>query len=156
MAVLLSPETPAARDLADRKDVETLIQTFYGRAFCDPLLGPVFLDIAHLDLDAHLPVICDFWETVLFRAGTYRRNALQVHAELHEKAPLTIHHFRRWLQLWVATTDDLFAGPKAAAAKTQAGRIAWAFSRRLLGVSDDTLLGRLTGAAPSSDRWEEP
>jgi truncated hemoglobin YjbI len=61
--------------LVDREDVERLVRTFYTRAFDDPLLGPVFLDVAHLDLEAHLPVMCDFWETVLFRAGLYRRNA---------------------------------------------------------------------------------
>jgi hemoglobin len=44
------------------------------------------------------------------------------------------------LQLWVTTTDDLFAGPRAETAKIQAGRIAWAISRRLLGATDDALL----------------
>jgi hemoglobin len=131
---------PAARDLADRADVEALVRTFYERAFRDPLLGPVFVDVARLDLDAHLPVMCDFWETVLFRAGLYHRNAFQVHARLHAEAALTAAHFRRWLQLWTATTDDLFAGPRAETAKVQAGRIAWAISRRLLGATDDALL----------------
>ena len=32
---------------------------------------------AEPDLSAHLPVMCDFWETVLLRAGRYRRNALR-------------------------------------------------------------------------------
>ncbi len=128
------------RDLADRNDVEVLIRAFYGRAFADPLLGPVFRDIAQLDLDAHLPVMCDFWETALFRAGRYHRNAFVVHAQLHAKASLTAPHFRRWLDLWIATTDDLFAGSRAELAKIQAGRIAWAISRRLLGETDDTLL----------------
>jgi hemoglobin len=129
-----------ARDLADRQDVEVLVRTFYGRAFEDPLLGPVFVDIAHLDLDAHLPVMCDFWETVLFRAGRYRRNAFEVHARLHARSSLTSAHFRRWLELWTSTTDDLYVGPRAETAKIQAGRIAWAISRRLLGTTDDALL----------------
>ncbi|HVE25432.1 MAG TPA: group III truncated hemoglobin [Sporichthya sp.] len=129
-----------ARDLADRTDVETLVRTFYARAFEDPLLGHVFLEIARLDLDAHLPVMCDFWDTALFRAGLYRRNAFEVHARLHAKSPLTAAHFRRWLELWVATTDALFTGPRAETAKIQAGRIAWAISRRLLGSADDALL----------------
>ncbi|MGH3782975.1 MAG: hypothetical protein ACRDRO_20720, partial [Pseudonocardiaceae bacterium] len=41
----------------------------------DDSLGPIFVDIAQLDLAAHLPVMCDFWETVLLRAGLYHRNA---------------------------------------------------------------------------------
>jgi hemoglobin len=134
------------RDLADRQDIEVLVRTFYERAFEDPLLGPVFLDIAHLNLDEHLPVMCDFWETVLFRAGLYRRNAFEVHARLHADASLTGTHFRRWLQLWVATTSDLFTGPRADTAKIQAGRIAWSISRRLLGETDDGLLGSVNSS----------
>ena len=131
---------PSPRDLRNRTDVEVLVRTFYERAFDDPLLGPVFIDVAELDLDAHLPVMCDFWETMLFRAGLYRRNAFEVHARLHTKAPLSAAHFRRWLALWVSTTDDLFTGPRAQTAKIQAGRIAWAISRRLLHETDDALL----------------
>jgi Truncated hemoglobins len=56
-----------------------LVTDFYGRASADELLGPVFVDVARMDLTAHLPVMCDFWETVLFRAGRYRGNALHPH-----------------------------------------------------------------------------
>lgn len=123
------------RDLASREDVAHLVRDFYGRGFLDDLLGVVFVDIAHLDLDAHLPIMCDFWETVLFGTGAYRRNALQVHADLHAKAPLTAEHFGRWLALWNETVDANFAGPKAELAKRQATRIAWSISRRLMGGS---------------------
>jgi hemoglobin len=74
------------------------------------LLGPVFVDIAHLDLAVHLPVMCDFWQTVLFRSGTYRRNALQPHMHLSERAHLTPAHFARWLRLWCATVDERHVG----------------------------------------------
>jgi len=80
-------------------------------------------------------VICDFWETVLFRAGLYRRNALQVHADLHAASPLSAGHFARWLALWTAAVDARFAGGKAELAKIQATRIAYSISRRLLGAS---------------------
>src|SRR5437763_15758284 len=115
----------ALRDLTNRDDVEFLVRNFYARAFADPLLGPIFVDVARMDLDAHLPVMCDFWQTVLFRAGLYRRNALQVHTDLHAMFPLSSHHFARWLALWVATVDDHFAGEKAELAKTQATRIGY-------------------------------
>ncbi|RKT55259.1 group III truncated hemoglobin [Saccharothrix australiensis] len=121
----------ARRDLADRADVLAVVTGFYRRAFEDGLLGPVFRDVARLDLAAHLPVMADFWETVLFRAGTYRRNLLRVHVGLHERAPLTAEHFARWLALWVATVDELFAGAAADLAKEQAERIARSMVRRL-------------------------
>jgi hemoglobin len=73
-----------------------------------------------------------------------------VHARLHATAELTGAHFRRWLQLWTATTDDLFTGPRASTAKLQAGRIAWAISRRLLAATDDALLSAGTWATTTS------
>lgn len=120
-------------DLADRADVETLVETFYERAFADALLGPVFVDVAQMDLAAHLPIMCDFWETVLFRAGVYDRNAMQVHADLHAKFPLDWDLFARWLELWGTTVDDLHAGEKAELAKLQAGRIAGSIHRVING-----------------------
>ncbi|MEI5584608.1 MULTISPECIES: group III truncated hemoglobin [unclassified Agromyces] len=122
-------------DLANRDDVERLVVAFYETAFRDPIIGPIFTDVAHMDLAAHLPVMCDFWETVLFRSGAYRRNALQVHVALHERHPLTDADFTRWLQLWTATVDRHFAGPVAQRAKLQAARIAASMERRLAGGS---------------------
>ena len=134
-----APSTEAARqaraDIAGRGDLAALLRDFYGRAFRDELLGPSFVDIARMDLDAHLPVISDFWETVLFRAGTYRRNALAPHQRLHSRADLTPAHFTRWLALWCATVDDRHAGPKAELAKLQGARIAGAMCRRITGAS---------------------
>lgn len=128
-------------DLQDRGDVTRLITEFYERAFADDLLGPVFVDIVRMDLQAHLPVMCDFWETVLFRAGTYRGNAFTVHVHLHQRpelgdAGLTAEMFARWLALWSATVDDLYAGPVAERAKIQAARIAHSIHRRLHARSD--------------------
>lgn len=120
-------------DLKDRSDVARLVDEFYRRAFADPLIGPIFTDIAKMELERHLPIMCDFWETVLFRAGLYRRNALQVHLALNDRFPLQQNHFERWLTLWVANVDEHFAGEKADLAKVQAMRIAGSIRRRLQG-----------------------
>lgn len=127
------------RDITDNGDLEVLIRDFYGRCFEDDLLGPVFVDVAQLNLEAHLPVMVDFWSTVLFRTGAYRRNVLDVHAALDEKSRLTSHHLDRWLELWTATVERLFAGPKADMAVTQAQRFAWSLNRRLAGDSGSEL-----------------
>lgn len=123
------------RDLQDRSDIAELVGEFYRRAFKDPLIGPIFTDIARMDLDHHLPIMCDFWETVLFNAGLYRRNALQVHLVLGARFPLGQEHFDRWLTLWVSNVDEHFTGEKAELAKTQARRIAGSILRRLQGRS---------------------
>lgn len=136
-------------DLRDRDDVEALLTAFYGRAFADDLLGPIFVDVARMDLQAHLPIICDFWETVLFKAGLYRRNALEPHLRLHRQVPLTAAHFERWLALWSKTLDEHYAGPKAELAKVQASRIAESMGRRLQGRSGsamETITARETSA----------
>lgn len=126
---------PLIADLVDRSDVGRLVQEFYRRAFADPLIGPIFTEVAKMDLTRHVPVICDFWSTVLFRSGLYRRNAFQAHLDLNALFPLQQEHFDRWLTLWVAVVDDLFAGEKADLAKLQATRIAGSIHRRLQGGS---------------------
>ena len=126
---------PLRTDLQNRSDVERLVRAFYASAFEDTLIGPIFTQVARMDLEHHLPIMCDFWETVLFRAGLYRRNALELHRALHIRHTLGAEHFERWLALWVATVDDCFAGEKAELAKLQAGRIAGSIHRRLQGFS---------------------
>lgn len=125
--------TAALQDIDTHEDVLSMLRAFYERAFADDLIGPVFVDIARMDLDTHLPVICDFWETVLFRTGTYRGNALRPHQLLHAKADLTPEHFARWLQLWCRTIDERYQGAHADQAKIQGTRIAGAMTRRITG-----------------------
>jgi hemoglobin len=131
----VSGSEAALRDIADRDDISVLVRSFYEAAFDDALLGPIFTEIAHMDLDAHMPIMCDFWQTVLFRAGLYQRNALALHVALHERAHLEQRHFDRWLVLWNATVSRLYAGEKAELAKLQAARIAGSIHRRLQGES---------------------
>jgi hemoglobin len=122
-------------DLRDRDDIAGLVSEFYRRAFADPLLGHIFTDIAKMDLEHHLPIMCDFWETVLFQAGLYHRNALQMHYVLNARYPLEQMHFDRWLELWIGNVDEHFSGEKAELAKLQATRIAGSILRRLDGRS---------------------
>ncbi|MCV7067468.1 group III truncated hemoglobin [Mycolicibacterium farcinogenes] len=121
-------------DLMGRDDIELLLWRFYGKALSDPVLTESFAELRAKGLRSHLPVMCDFWETVLFRAGLYRRSALVAHRELHARHPLSAAHFVRWLTLWTETVDELYQGPHAERAKLQAGRIAKAMHRRLAGV----------------------
>lgn len=119
------------RDIETRADCEALVRAFYGRALTDEVIGWLFTDVAHLDLEAHVPRITSFWETVLLGARTYGGGAFRPHAALHARAPLRRGHFERWLYLWNATVDALFAGPRAELAKAHAARVARAFAARL-------------------------
>lgn len=119
------------RDIETREDCEILVRAFYTRALTDPVIGFIFTDVAKLDLDAHVPHITAFWETLLLGAQTYDRGAFHPHASLHAKVELREGHFQAWLNLWYATVDELFAGPRAEMAKAAAYRLAGAFRRRL-------------------------
>lgn len=143
------------RDLADRADVAELVTGFYRAAFADPLLGPIFTEVAMLDLERHLPIMCDFWETVLFRADRYHRNALQLHFVLHARHPLTSEHFDRWLELWNQALDGRFGGPVAEHARVQADRIAASMLRRLAersGSAFETITRRPDREEPADAR----
>jgi hemoglobin len=123
--------SPAASDIATRADCERLVRAFYGSAFDDELLGPIFRDVAKLDLESHVPRFTSFWETVLLGARSYGGGAFVPHYELDQQVPLTRELFARWVQLWSETVDSLFAGPVAEDAKLRAMRVAAAFGQRL-------------------------
>jgi hemoglobin len=123
-------------DLGDRTDVEALLRRFYSRALDDELLAEPFARVREIGLDAHIPTMCDFWETMLFRAGRYRGSALVAHRHVHQRTPLSDRHFDRWLTIWHSTVDEMYRGPAAERAKVQAARIAWAMHRRLIRSPD--------------------
>lgn len=75
-------------DITTRADISALVRTFYRRVFAEPLLAPIFIDIAQIDLVTHLPVRCGFWATALLDSGGYRRNALHSHLVLHARVQL--------------------------------------------------------------------
>ena len=115
------------RDIENRTDIDNLMKKFYQSAINDEKIGYIFTDVAKLDLDKHLPIIGDFWESLLLGGKNYQmhgRNPLQIHAELNEKTPLKSEHFRRWLEIFRATIDEMFAGTRADFAKSRAEAIA--------------------------------
>ena len=124
-------------DIGSRADCERLVRAFYGRALEDPIIGFIFVDVAKLDLEAHVPRITSFWETILLGARSYSGGAFRPHAELHAKVRLREGHFTQWLNLWSRTVDELFAGERAELAKAHAHRVAQAFLARLHHVPSD-------------------
>lgn len=111
-------------DIQNREDIERLIFAFYEQLLKDEELGFIFTEVAKINLLTHLPILYDFWESVLFHTGNYKRNAMQMHLDLHQKHRLTEKHFNRWLSIFDKTVDDLFLGPTANRAKVRALSIA--------------------------------
>ena len=70
-------------DIRNREDLVQMLNAFYLKAFKDELIGRFFTEVVPLDLDTHIPVIADFWESVVFGARGYRKNVMEVHRHIH-------------------------------------------------------------------------
>ena len=125
--------TQVNRDIENRQDVERLVERFYERMMVDDVIGYIFTHYAKVDLETHLPIISDFWETILFEKPVYKRGpkAMNVHIDLAKQVPLRKQHFNRWLYLFNTTVDELFAGECAVKAKTRANSIADTMQKRI-------------------------
>ncbi len=116
------------KDIESRLDLEFLLAEFYKIVPFDAEIGHHFDGV---DLENHLPVIVDFWEKILFGKQTYFGNPLAVHQILHQKSPLTIEHFRRWVEIFSLTIDKFFSGKTAEDAKLRAKMIAHSLNQNL-------------------------
>ena len=104
------PELP---DLLGHPDIVKLVDAFYVKVRADTALGHVFDEVAKVNWETHLPKLYAFWDTVLFRAGTFRGNPLAAHVKLIEQTDMGWPLFERWLELFRATVDENFAGENA-------------------------------------------
>src|SRR5215210_4552256 len=107
-------------DIENRKDLESLLKAFYEKVFKDELISGFFTVVVPMRLEEHLPVITDFWESVLFNTQGYRKNVMQLHIGIHRLSPIHKEHLDRWVQLFTATVDEFFEGEKATLAKQRA------------------------------------
>ena len=122
------------KDISSREDLCLLVKKFYDKLLNDETISYLFTDIAKIDLDHHLPVLVDFWDSVLFQSDTYRKNAMQPHLILNQKSPLEKHHFETWLMYFNNTVDELFEGEKAFLAKERAQSIATVMQIKLIPI----------------------
>ena len=113
-----------ARDIQTRTDLETVLTAFYKQVFADVVIGPFFTEVVPIKLETHLPVITDFWEAVVLGTHSYRKNVMELHRHIHEKAAIEKKHFDRWLQLFTQTIDAHFEGQNATLMKQRAVSIA--------------------------------
>jgi hemoglobin len=123
-------------DINSRKDIELLMEKFYDKVKKDDTIGPIFNDVAKVNWEHHIPIICDFWETLLLDAASYRKNVMEVHFSLNRKIPLEDKHFNVWLKLFTGTVDEYFTGEKAGQAKKKAKSIAALMQFKIKGGSE--------------------
>ena len=111
-------------DILTRSDVMVMVDRFYEKVNQDPFLGPVFM---HVDWPQHLPIMYNFWSSMLLGDQTYRGNPLQRHLHLG----IDKSHFAQWLTLFRETVDENFEGEKAEEVKMRARSIAGIFQLKL-------------------------
>lgn len=104
------------KTLASRADLEILLDKFYDRVKKDDLIGPIFNDVAQVNWDEHVKKIYNFWDTLLFGAENYKGRPFPPHIPLG----LKVEHFKRWLELFFMTVDELYEGQKAEEIKIRA------------------------------------
>lgn len=119
-------------ELSTRADVERLVRSFYRYAAMDELLGPIF-SAAHVNWDAHVATLTDFWSWQLLSERGYTGHPLRAHEPVHSRTPFAEAHYERWLDLFVTTVDEHFVGDTARLAKHRATKMATALRKLLNG-----------------------
>jgi hemoglobin len=112
------------RDIESRDDIVRMLELFYSKAFRDELIGRFFIEVVPLDLETHIPIIADFWESIVFGARGYKKNVMEVHQHIHHLSAIKKEHLDRWVQLFTTTVAELHEGNKAELMKQRARSIA--------------------------------
>lgn len=99
-------------DLDSPQNIKDFIERFYEKVLKDELLAPIFLDVAQIDVNVHIPIIRSYWEKLLIGGTEYKRHTMNIHRVVHAKYPFGKVEFERWLKLFTETARAHFSGPK--------------------------------------------
>lgn len=120
------------KDITKREDIDLLVKVFYDKLLSDKSISYIFTDVVKIHLETHLPVIADFWESILLNTNVYNNNPMKIHVDMHNKTPLLKHHFDTWIRYFDATVDEFFEGSIAIKAKERAFSIATVMQIKIL------------------------
>lgn len=112
------------KQISTPDDIKILVDHFYDKVNQDDILSPIFNEIMQVNWDAHLPIMYQFWGSLLLGEQSYSGNPMQKHIEISKIVPLGEKEFTRWLELFNQNIDENFTGPKADEAKLRAANIA--------------------------------
>lgn len=120
------------RDIENKTDIEVLMKAFYAKVIYDKTIGHYFTEVVILNLEKHLPIICNFWDSVVFNQTGYQGNVMQVHQHLHTLSAFTGEHFKQWILLFKQTVDEYFEGDNSEKIKQRAESIATVMNIKLV------------------------
>lgn len=119
-------------DELTQKQLQKLVRSFYTRVQKDEVLGYIFNDVAKVDWEKHIPLLTQFWSSVMLGSRQYSGNPLLKHVELSRKTKLTPEHFRHWLALFSQEAKSCLNAEPALLIIERATLIANAIQHRLL------------------------
>lgn len=123
---------PAVRkDLDSRTEIHNLVVHFYREIAFDPILDPIFEEVAEVDWAIHMPRLTNYWCRVLLGENSYDGMLLAAHQHVHRLEAFEPVLFDRWYELWVDSIEEHWAGPNAEKAKSHAAHIMTFLARRL-------------------------
>lgn len=128
------------KEITSRADIELLVDEFYKKVIQDEVIGYIFTKVIKLNWDTHIPIMYQFWETMLLETMTYKGNPMLVHIDLHKKTPLTKVHFDRWKELFFQTLDKHFVGTKVVEAKKRVENMALLMQYKIEQSSDPNFI----------------
>lgn len=91
--------------LSDRKVIRSFVDRFYAKVRRDEELDPIFSGVIGNHWEAHLERMTDFWSTVMLGTREFQGNVFGKHMALSGVEP---EHFRRWLNLFEETVNEMF------------------------------------------------
>lgn len=112
---------------ATEEDIRALVRRFYALSLDDDLLGPMFRETIP-DLEAHYPVVEDFWSTALLGTARYPGSAFTKHVHL----TIEPAHFDRWLAAFTQAVDETLPAAAADSAMKRARQMTQSFKVGLL------------------------
>lgn len=110
-------------DLDSAKNITLMVHLFYDALLDDELMAPLFLDVAAVDLETHLPTISLYWQKMLLGDKSYQNNTMAKHRTIHHQHTFTDAHFDTWLNHFLATLDQHFSGLYTEKAKRIAANV---------------------------------
>ncbi|GAB3885583.1 group III truncated hemoglobin [Spirosoma agri] len=128
------------RKLDSPEDVRFMVDSFYEKVQIDPLIGPIFTDVAKVDWSKHLPKMYAFWESIILGNNGYDGHPFRPHLIVNQKHTLTIDHFERWLALFTQTLTEHFEGETADQVRQRATQIALVWNNKLEYLNNDSYM----------------
>ena len=111
-------------DLDSKAHIKQFVESFYDKVLSDSLLAHIFIDVASININAHLPLIQSYWEKLLLGDRQYQRHTMNVHRQIDQKFSFSDDEFQRWLVLFKQTASEEFSGEKTDRAVILASTIA--------------------------------